>query len=309
MAPSSAGASAAAADVTRQVGPHVPRGWASPGATSYPITYQSWDLVYATQPNANDAAMLKAYLGYLLGPGQQLLTPLELRAAAASIDRRPRRSSARSPSKDDLHDAGSSITDRPVLMSATLQADPATPAGSAAGLSPRRPLGDRAFQLLALASGLLVLVILVLIAVTIAQQSTSVVLHGGLVGHLLHRLGPGDTASSARWPSSTARLVTSVIAIIIAFPVSIGVALLLTEVVPRRWSQPIVYVIDLLAVVPVRRLGPVGHPGARSPGCSPSTGSIASASTASRCSTTCSASERNEVSGASFFTAASSWPS
>jgi phosphate transport system permease protein len=29
-----------------------------------------------------------------------------------------------------------------------------------------------------------------------------------------------------------------------------GVALLLTEVVPRRWSQPIVYVIDLLAVVP-----------------------------------------------------------
>ena len=40
------------------------------------------------------------------------------------------------------------------------------------------------------------------------------------------------------------------IAIIIAVPVSVGVALLLTEVVPRRWSQPIVYVIDLLAVVP-----------------------------------------------------------
>ena len=33
-------------------------------------------------------------------------------------------------------------------------------------------------------------------------------------------------------------------------PVSVGVALLLTEVVPRRWARPIVYVIDLLAVVP-----------------------------------------------------------
>jgi phosphate transport system permease protein len=30
----------------------------------------------------------------------------------------------------------------------------------------------------------------------------------------------------------------------------VGIALLLTEVVPRRWAQPIVYVIDLLAVIP-----------------------------------------------------------
>jgi phosphate transport system permease protein len=30
----------------------------------------------------------------------------------------------------------------------------------------------------------------------------------------------------------------------------VGIALLLTEVVPYRWSRPIVYVVDLLAVVP-----------------------------------------------------------
>jgi phosphate transport system substrate-binding protein len=40
---------------------------------AYPITYQSWVLVYETQPNANDAAMLKAYIGYLIGAGQSLL--------------------------------------------------------------------------------------------------------------------------------------------------------------------------------------------------------------------------------------------
>ncbi len=43
------------------------------GATSYPITYQSWDLVYQKQPNANDAKLLKAWLGYLVGDGQKLL--------------------------------------------------------------------------------------------------------------------------------------------------------------------------------------------------------------------------------------------
>ena len=44
--------------------------------------------------------------------------------------------------------------------------------------------------------------------------------------------------------------VTALIAVIMAVPVSVGIALLLTQVVPRRWAQPIVYVVDLLAVVP-----------------------------------------------------------
>jgi phosphate transport system permease protein len=44
--------------------------------------------------------------------------------------------------------------------------------------------------------------------------------------------------------------VTALIAIVMAVPVSVAIALLLTEVVPYRRSRPIVYVIDLLAVVP-----------------------------------------------------------
>jgi phosphate transport system substrate-binding protein len=85
VAPSTAGASAAATHVT----PKSDLTFLTvdePGATSYPITYQSWDLVYATQPNANDAALLKAYLGYLLGPGQQLLSTLNLSPLPSSID-------------------------------------------------------------------------------------------------------------------------------------------------------------------------------------------------------------------------------
>jgi phosphate transport system substrate-binding protein len=85
VAPSSASAAAAATHVT----PAANLTFLTvdePGATSYPITYQSWDLVYSVQPNANDAAMLKAYLGYLLGAGQQLLTPLNLAPLPSAID-------------------------------------------------------------------------------------------------------------------------------------------------------------------------------------------------------------------------------
>ena len=62
----------------------------SPNAQAYPITYQSWDLVYATQPNANDAALLKAYLGYLLSPtgGQQLLGGLGYAPLPSSLDQK-----------------------------------------------------------------------------------------------------------------------------------------------------------------------------------------------------------------------------
>ena len=36
----------------------------------------------------------------------------------------------------------------------------------------------------------------------------------------------------------------------IAVPVSIGIALFVTEVAPRRLSKPIIYVVDLLAAIP-----------------------------------------------------------
>jgi phosphate transport system substrate-binding protein len=85
VAPSSASATAAATHVTLKSDLTFLTA-DEPGATSYPITYQSWDLVYATQPNANDAALLKAYLGYLLGPGQSQLTPLNLAPLPSAID-------------------------------------------------------------------------------------------------------------------------------------------------------------------------------------------------------------------------------
>jgi len=59
--------------------------WA-PGAGSYPITYQSWDLVYQKQSSTNTTKMLKAYIGYLLGDGQKLLPGLNYAPLPTSLD-------------------------------------------------------------------------------------------------------------------------------------------------------------------------------------------------------------------------------
>ena len=134
-------------------------------------------------------------------------------------------------------------------MSTVAQADPARAAGSAGPLSHRRPLGDRTFQILALASGLLVLVILVLIAYSTGQQSASWFSHEGLSGIFSTNW---DTGAGKFGPMAFVygTAVTAVIALVMAVPVSVAIALLLTEVVPPRWARPIVYVVDLLAVVP-----------------------------------------------------------
>jgi phosphate transport system permease protein len=130
-------------------------------------------------------------------------------------------------------------------VSTATQEHQARPAGT---LTERRPLGDRGFQALALAAGILVLVILVLIAVSTSQQASS------------WFSAEGTKIFSSNWNPAASQFgvlafiygtaITAVIAIVLAVPVSVGVALLLTEVVPRRWARPIVYVIDLLAVVP-----------------------------------------------------------
>jgi phosphate transport system permease protein len=133
-------------------------------------------------------------------------------------------------------------------VASVTQVGPAAPAGPTHPLSQRRPLGDRGFQVLALACGLLVLVILVLIAVSTSQQAASWFSTEGLKIFTNNWNPAANDFGALAFIYGTA--ITSVIALILAVPVSLGVALLLTEVVAYRWARPIVTVIDLLAVVP-----------------------------------------------------------
>ncbi len=85
VAPSVESASAAAAGATVAPDLTFHAVWGS-GAQAYPITYQSWDLVFEKQSSANDVAMLKSYIGYLLGDGQQLLPELNYAPLPSSLD-------------------------------------------------------------------------------------------------------------------------------------------------------------------------------------------------------------------------------
>jgi phosphate transport system substrate-binding protein len=87
IAPSIAGATAAADNATINPDLTFSSVW-TPGATSYPITYQSWDLVFQKQSSANTTKMLKAYIGYLLGDGQKLLPQLNYAPLPASLDQK-----------------------------------------------------------------------------------------------------------------------------------------------------------------------------------------------------------------------------
>jgi len=93
-----------------------------------------------------------------------------------------------------------------------------------------------------------VLVILVLIAFSTTQQAAPWFKAEGWGIFAKTWNPPANQFGALSFIYGTA--VTSLIAVVMAVPVSVGIALLLTEVVPYRWARPIVYVIDLLAVVP-----------------------------------------------------------
>jgi len=132
-------------------------------------------------------------------------------------------------------------------MSTAAQADPAAPAGSASPLAHRRPLGDRIFQILAASAGVLVLVILALIAISTSQQAASWFATGWKIFTVDWNPATNNFGAMSYIYGT---LLTAAIAIILSVPISVAMALLLTEVVPHRWARPIVYVVDLLAVVP-----------------------------------------------------------
>lgn len=108
---------------------------------------------------------------------------------------------------------------------------------------------DAAFRYATIAAGLVVLVVLGAIAVTTVRRALPAF---DLMGFRF--------LTSSRWDPNADQfgakaflygsLVASAIALLIAVPVSIGIALFTTQVVPTRWRRPIIYTVDLLAVVP-----------------------------------------------------------
>ncbi len=109
--------------------------------------------------------------------------------------------------------------------------------------------GDRAFRWIALGAAALVLLVLALIALVMTSRALPVLSEMGLDFFTSTRWSAPDRLFGAL-PFIWGTLYTAAIALAIAVPVSLGVALFVTQVAPRWLKKPMVYLIDLLAVVP-----------------------------------------------------------
>jgi phosphate transport system permease protein len=116
---------------------------------------------------------------------------------------------------------------------------------------------DRAFSFVSLLAGLLVLAILALILITTVTQAWPAFRYQGLSfitsGTWVPNDPDGDGPAKAQFGTLAfiyGTAVVSVIALLIAVPVSVGIALFLTELAPARIRSAVVTVIDLLAAIP-----------------------------------------------------------
>jgi phosphate transport system permease protein len=112
-----------------------------------------------------------------------------------------------------------------------------------------RRFSDSAFKLLVLACGLSVLAILILIAWSTTKEAWPIFSDRAAEFFTTSRWAPSDDKFGAL-AFIFGTLVTSAIAVVLAVPLSIGIALFITEVAPQWLRKAVVSVLDLLAVVP-----------------------------------------------------------
>ncbi len=118
---------------------------------------------------------------------------------------------------------------------------------------PRPPgvVTDHLFRWLTLGAGLMVLVILGLILFSTTREALPWFRSegfGAIIGH--DWIPAGNNPKFGALPLICGTLLVSAIALTLAVPLSIGIALFVTEVAPRPLRKPVIYVIDLLAVIP-----------------------------------------------------------
>lgn len=108
---------------------------------------------------------------------------------------------------------------------------------------------DRSFRLVAVLSGFSVLVILALILISTTQAAWPAFVGQGL-GFFTSTTWdvPNGVFGAVSFAYGT--LLTSAIALVLSVPISIAIALFVTEVAPLRLRKPAIYSVDLLASIP-----------------------------------------------------------
>jgi phosphate transport system permease protein len=123
--------------------------------------------------------------------------------------------------------------------------------------SDRGNYADIAFKALCVLAGVLVLAILALILYSTFNEARPAFRDSGLDFLTKNHWIPNDPDGDGPLGPSFGALafiygtmVVSIIALVLAIPVSLGIALFVTELSPRWFRKPVVTIIDLLAAVP-----------------------------------------------------------
>ncbi|MGD9792008.1 MAG: phosphate ABC transporter permease subunit PstC [Acidimicrobiia bacterium] len=119
----------------------------------------------------------------------------------------------------------------------------------AVSLRGRRRIADPAFRYVSTGAGLFVLLVLALIAYSTTKEAWPVFREEGL-GFLTQRRWAVNEEIFGALGFIVGTLLSSLVALVLAVPVSIGIALFVTEVAPERLKKPTIYLMDLLAVIP-----------------------------------------------------------
>ncbi len=116
---------------------------------------------------------------------------------------------------------------------------------------------DRAFSGVGLGSGLAVLVVLAFVVVSTTSYAWPAFRYEGW-HYFTGTTWSSESNTYGALPLVYGTLVTSLIAIVLAVPISLGLALFITEVCPRRLRKSLIALVDLLAAVPSVVYGLVG---------------------------------------------------
>jgi phosphate transport system permease protein len=111
------------------------------------------------------------------------------------------------------------------------------------------PIGDRIYRITTTAFALLVPALLGLIAIAIGLAAAPAFARAGLsfLTTSTWDVGRGQFGAA---PAIYGTLVSSAIALVLATPLAVGVAIFLSEIAPAWLRQPVAFLVDLLAAVP-----------------------------------------------------------
>ncbi len=125
-----------------------------------------------------------------------------------------------------------------------MSAPTTTPAPTEAAPKPVQQIGDRVFAGSARGAGILILVVLAGVAAFLIVQAIPALLAPA------DQLPGGENLVAYIGPLIFGTLLSALIALVIATPLAVAVALFITHYAPRRLAQGLGYLVDLLAAVP-----------------------------------------------------------